>query len=108
MIGQNCTIGAGTIIDNSYVFDNTVIGPNCEIQGSIIGYGCTFKENTHVPIGSLIGDGVKIGPDVTLSPFERLSAQRSNIAHTPTNNDSDEEDSDLEAVEGGEFLLHFL
>ncbi|KAF9453228.1 nucleotide-diphospho-sugar transferase [Macrolepiota fuliginosa MF-IS2] len=99
VIGQNCRIGAGSIIDNSYIFDNTVIGPNCKIQRSIIGSSCMIKENTLVQNGSLIGDGVILGPDVALSPFERLSVKRSIFAHTPVTEDSDEEDSDLEAVE---------
>ncbi|KXN85472.1 putative translation initiation factor eIF-2B subunit epsilon [Leucoagaricus sp. SymC.cos] len=100
VIGQNCTIGAGTIIDNSYIFDNTVIGPNCKIQRSIVGSGCSIGENTHILNGSLIGDGVIIGPDVSLSPFERLSVQRLSVTRAPTTDDSGEEDSDLEAVEG--------
>lgn len=105
VIGQNCSIGAGTIIDNSYIFDNTIIGPNCKIQRSIVGSGCTIKENTLVQNGSLIGDGVIIGPDVMLSPFERLSLKRSSIALTQTAQDSDEEDSDLEVVEESEALI---
>lgn len=99
VIGQNCFIGAGTIIDNSYIFDNTIIGPNCKIQRSIVGSSCSIKENTHVLNGSLVGDGVTIGPDVTLSPFERLSAQRPNTRDVSLANNSDEEDSDLEGVE---------
>jgi len=96
VIGRNCVIGTGTVIDNSYIFDDTIVGPNCKIQRSIIGYGCSIKENTRVSNGSLIGDGVVIGPNVMLSPFERLSAQRD-----PANDDSDEIDSDLEDVERG-------
>ncbi len=101
VIGQNCTIGAGTIIDNSYIFENTVIGPNCKIRQSIVVSGCTIKENTHVKAGSLIGDDIVIGPDLTLLPFERLSAKRSNVTRNPAAEDSDE-DSDLETVEESE------
>ncbi|KAJ3561900.1 hypothetical protein NP233_g9905 [Leucocoprinus birnbaumii] len=99
VIGQNCIIGAGTIIDNAYIFDNTIIGSNCKIQRSIVGSGCSIKENTQITKGSLIGDGVTIGPDVALSPFERLSAKRPSLKHTPTTDDSEDEDSDLEGIE---------
>lgn len=97
VIGRNCAIGTGTVVDNSYIFDNTIVGPNCKIQRSIIGYGCSIKENTQVSNGSLIGDGTIIGPNVVLPPFERLSAQRTST--DPTNDDSDEVDSILEDVE---------
>lgn len=52
--------------------------------------------------GSLIGDGVVIGPDLTLLPFERLSAKRSSPTQSPAAEDSDEGDSDLETVEESE------
>ncbi|XP_006458207.1 hypothetical protein AGABI2DRAFT_64187 [Agaricus bisporus var. bisporus H97] len=97
VIGQNCTIGAGTTIDNSYIFDHTVIGPNCKIQKSIIGSDCTIHENTQMPNGCLVGDSVALGPDVVLSPFERLSVKRLKV--TPETSDSSDDDSDLESVE---------
>jgi len=104
VIGQNCAIGAGTIIDNSYIFDNTVIGPNSRIQKSIVGSGCKIHENTLISTGCLVGDGVDIGPDVSLAPFERLSAKRSKTT-LETSDDSDD-DSDLEAVEEGSFVFY--
>jgi translation initiation factor eIF-2B subunit epsilon len=101
VIGQNCTIGAGSIIKNSYIFENTIIGARCVVERSIIGEGVVVKDGSHVPLGCLIAEGVVIGPDATLVPYERLSAKRNEII-VADGDDNDDDDSDIEEVEASE------
>lgn len=62
------------------------------------------KDGSHVPLGCLIAEGVVIGPDAMLDPYERLSAKRSEIIGVGGNEDGDNEDddSDIEEVEASE------
>ena len=107
MIGQNCTIGAGSVIKNSYIFENTIIGASCIIERSIIGAGVMVKDCSHVPLGCLIAEGVVIGPDAILHPYERLSAKRNEIIIGEGGDGDgvdadDDDDSDIEEVEASE------
>ncbi|KAH0583976.1 hypothetical protein H2248_009559 [Termitomyces sp. 'cryptogamus'] len=95
VIGRNCAIGNGTVIHNSYVFDGTKIGSDCVIERSIIGAGVSIRDNSVVQRGSLIADGVIIGPSASLRPYERLSKKRD----PEESFSSEDEDSDLEDVE---------
>ena len=103
VIGRNCTIGAGSIIKNSYIFENTIIGTRCVVERSIIGAGVIVKDGSHVPVGCLIAEGVVIGPDAMLDPYERLSAKRNKIVGAGRDgDDNDDDDSDIEEVEASE------
>lgn len=103
MIGRNCAIGAGSIIKNTYIFENTIIGARCVVERSIIGAGVVVKDGSHVPVGCLIAEGVVIGPDAMLDPYERLSAKRNKITGTGGDeDDNDDDDSDIEEVEASE------
>ncbi|KAH9484230.1 putative translation initiation factor eIF-2B subunit epsilon [Psilocybe cubensis] len=99
VIGQNCSIGAGSTIRNSYIFENAVIGENCHVEQSIIGAGVQIKDGSRVPKGCLIADGVIVGPNATLQPFERLSTKRD---ENDSNADDDSDDSDVEEVEASQ------
>ncbi|PPQ75415.1 hypothetical protein CVT24_012981 [Panaeolus cyanescens] len=106
VIGQKCNIGTGTTISNSYIFENATIGANCVIERSIIGAGANIKDGSRIPKGCLIADGVVIGPNAKLEPFERLSARRASVVvaeATAEENDADEDDdSDIEEVEANQ------
>jgi translation initiation factor eIF-2B subunit epsilon len=105
VIGQNCTIGAGSIIKNSYIFENTIIGVRCVVERSIIGAGVMIKDGSHVPLGCLIAEGVVIGPDAMLDPYERLSVKIIGAGSGDEDgvDDDDDDDDDVEEVEASEF-----
>ncbi len=65
-IGDNCIIEEKASIKKSIVLHNTVIGPNCEIRGSIIGKRCVFQENVSMYEGSVISDDCIVGTDVII------------------------------------------
>ena len=101
VIGQRCIIGAGSKISDSYLFEGVIIGEHCIIERSIIGAGVQIKDGSRVPKGCLLAEGVIIGPDALLQPFERLSASRD------VESDDEEEDSDIEEVEASKFFHLF-
>ncbi|KAF5391348.1 hypothetical protein D9757_002006 [Collybiopsis confluens] len=105
VIGRDCFIGAGTIIDNSYIFSGTSIGSDCVIRRSIIGSDVNIKDNTMIEKGSLVGDGVVIGPDTHLEAFSRLSRKRSSVPPREAGEDDSEgeyADSEEEEVEAAQ------
>jgi translation initiation factor eIF-2B subunit epsilon len=99
VIGRDCVIGPGTIVDNSYIFDGTKIGAGCIIEKSIIGAGVIVRDDTRIEKGCLVGDGVMLSPALHLGPFERLSRKRDERGDD--DDESDEESSDTEEVEEG-------
>ncbi|OAX43545.1 nucleotide-diphospho-sugar transferase [Rhizopogon vinicolor AM-OR11-026] len=102
VLGQRCTVGAGSIVRNSYLFDGVVIGPNCVVEHSIIGSGVQIKERTRVERGCLIADGVVVGPHARLAPFSRLSKRRSDGDEDDEDEDDDQEQADEEDEEDEE------
>lgn len=100
VIGQRCTIGTGSRISDSYIFEGAVIGEHCIIERSIIGADVQVKDGSRVPKGCLLADGVIIGPDASLQPFERLSVSRD---EADVGSDDEDEDSDIEEVEASKF-----
>ncbi|MCX8173913.1 MAG: NDP-sugar synthase [Thermoplasmata archaeon] len=58
-IGNNCTIGEGSIIANSVIFDNVVVGKNVQIDRSIIGNGVKISSG-NVITDRVVGDGEQI------------------------------------------------
>lgn len=103
VIGQRCIIGAGSIIKNSYIFDDTTIGAGCVIESSIIGAGVNVKDHTRVDRGCLLGDGVSVGPQAHLESFERLSKRRKLTEGVATDG---EDDSDIEDAENSKRYPH--
>lgn len=73
------------------------------MERSIISAGVVVKDGSHVPLGCLIAEGVVIGPDAMLDPYERLSVKRNEIIGAGGNgdgiDDNDDDDSDIEEVE---------
>ncbi|EDR14254.1 uncharacterized protein LACBIDRAFT_142306, partial [Laccaria bicolor S238N-H82] len=104
VIGQSCNIGAGSTVSNSYIFENTVIGANCTIERSIIGAGVNIRDNTHIAKGCLIGDGVIVGPDSVIQPYERFSTRRGLPVDGDDEEEEEEDDSDIEEVEACMFF----
>ena len=65
-IGDNCIIEEKASIKKSVILHNTVIGPNCEIRGAMIGKRCVFQENVSMYEGAVVSDDCVIGTDVNI------------------------------------------
>ncbi|KAF5315880.1 hypothetical protein D9611_004610 [Ephemerocybe angulata] len=102
VVGPNCTIGAGSVIENAYIFEGTTVGAECRVTRSIVGSGVEIRDGSTVERGSLIGDGVVIGPGAKLKPFERLSVPWKAPASTAGSDEDDDEDSDIEDIEASQ------
>ena len=65
------------------------------------------KDGSHVPLGCLIAEGVVVGPDAMLNPYERLSVKQNEIVGAGSGDDDgvDDDDSDIEEVEASELYL---
>lgn len=104
VLGQRCTIGAGSVIRNSYLFDEVVVGPNCAIEYSILAAGVQVKDGSRIEKGCLIADGVVIGPQARLKPFERLSRRllEKKHDHEQEEDGGEENEGEGEGEEGDE------
>lgn len=65
-IGDNCIVEEKASIKKSVILHNTIIGPNCEIRGAIIGKRCVFQENVSMYEGAVVSDDCVIGMDVSI------------------------------------------
>ncbi|KAI0256752.1 nucleotide-diphospho-sugar transferase [Lactifluus subvellereus] len=101
-IGARCSIGAGTVLRNAYIFDDVTIGPNCTLESCIVGAGVRIGESSRIARGSLVADGVKLGQGTVLRPFERVSRRKQKPAPMVgelVEDESDEGDADSELEE---------
>lgn len=90
VIGNNVSIGAGTVIDNCIIGDNVTISQGCQLMLSVVGDGCflpfraalfmtTLMENTMVAQNTclqlcIVGRDTFIGAGTTLTDFNILPA----------------------------------
>jgi translation initiation factor eIF-2B subunit epsilon len=113
-IGVRCSIGAGSILRNAYVFDDVEIGPNCTLESCIVGTGVRIGEGSRIAQGSLVADGVKLGQGTVLRPFERVSRRKQKpvpVVGELVEGESDEGDADSEfeeAEQGAHFSPPFM
>jgi translation initiation factor eIF-2B subunit epsilon len=89
-LGARCSVGPDTVLRNAYLFDDVTIGPNCVLENCIIGTGVQVGECSRIARGSLVADGVKLGPGTVLMPFERVSKGKQKTV--PITGESAEED----------------
>ncbi|KIK99306.1 hypothetical protein PAXRUDRAFT_822932 [Paxillus rubicundulus Ve08.2h10] len=101
VLGERCIIGAGSVVRDSYLFDGVTVGANCTIERSIVGAGVQIKEKSRVERGCLIADGVIVGPQARLEPFQRLSRRRQDAEDDDDEGDEDDEDDETEDEEDG-------
>lgn len=48
VLGHNCRIGEGAVIEDSVVWDEVTIGPRSHVRGSIVGHGTTVGPGTRL------------------------------------------------------------
>lgn len=61
VIGRNCSVGSGSNINGSILFDGVTIGKNCIIKNSIISYNAVIGDNVVIEDNAVIGDNTRIG-----------------------------------------------
>lgn len=111
-LGARCSIGVNSVVRNSYLFEGVVVGTNCLIENSIIGAGVEIGDSSRVARGALIADGVKLGANTKLLPFERVSKRKQSEIDGHAEGDDEgegdsDEDSEWEEAEKGSVYLLF-
>ncbi len=78
VVGRNCVIDEETSIKRSILWENSRIGKNCQLRGSVICSGVSIKnrvslfENSVIGVGSLLSSGVTIKPDIKIWPHKKI------------------------------------
>lgn len=67
ILSSKVTVGKGASVRDSIVFESTVLGENCRINGSVIG------EATRIGKGAIIGEGSVVAGEVTVPDGAVLS-----------------------------------
>ena len=100
VLGANCRIGSGSIVRGCVLMSGTVIDSGCVLEGCVVGENVRVLKDSRVSKGCLVGDGVVLGPAARLPPFTRVSRRRAELKL-----DKDEEDSDIQDAEEGEYTF---
>ena len=68
VIGDRCTLGGGSSIKRSIIWDNVNISKNCEIRKSVICNDVSIDERSRIFEGAVIGSFTKISENTTIKP----------------------------------------
>lgn len=72
-VGENCVLEGGSVIKNSYLWDNVHVGSGCIVKESIIGVGVILETGAVIERGCLIEDGVLVRAHARVPEFSKLS-----------------------------------
>ena len=78
VIGDNCVIGADVRVTQSVVWEDTFIGANAKVSGSVlcrrvdVRAGAIIDNGASVGSESVVGKGAHIGADVQVYPYKRI------------------------------------
>jgi mannose-1-phosphate guanylyltransferase / phosphomannomutase len=66
IIGEKCTVAAGTKIKNSVLWENVEVSENCKLNNDVVCNNVIIDANTHIGESVFIGDNVKCGKNVRM------------------------------------------
>jgi len=72
VIGDNCVIEENASVRRSVILHSTIIGPKCELRGTIIGKRCVLQEGVSVYENSVVSDDCRIGMGVSIPSSTRV------------------------------------
>ncbi|KAI9243531.1 nucleotide-diphospho-sugar transferase [Sporodiniella umbellata] len=108
IIGKNCVIGDGVVLDGAFLWDNVTIESGCRVKQSIIGHDAVILDNTNIEQGCLVSTGVKVGPDMNIKKYSRLSLfpQPKNTMFEESSEEEEEDEEQQNTLEsnGGETI----
>lgn len=102
VLGARCTVGQGAVVTDSILWDDVKVEAGAIIQGSVLGRGVTVLRGSKIERGSLVADGVIVGPNAKLKKFSRVSRRRGVGEEA---DDEGEDDEELEEIESGMFYV---
>lgn len=87
IIGRRCRIGKNITIQNAYIWDDVTIGDGSIIDRAIIANEAVVGKNCTIPSGALLSFGVRISDSIKLNPDVRITRSKLESANK-TNNPS--------------------
>jgi mannose-1-phosphate guanylyltransferase len=72
VLGEDVTVGARSTIERSVVLDGARIGADCQLRDCIVAAAVSVGDGTVVSGGAVIGEGVSVGAENTLSRGMRV------------------------------------
>ncbi len=72
VMGRDVKIEAGARIERSVLLDGVTVGARTRVTGAIVGAGVRIGANCHVEDGTMLGEGVRLGSENTLSAGVRI------------------------------------
>ncbi|XP_020606642.1 translation initiation factor eIF-2B subunit epsilon-like [Orbicella faveolata] len=93
VIGRNCVIGDFVQLDGVHLWDNVKVDDGCNISKSILCKNVHIKRNVTITAGSIISFNVVVGPDISFPPGVKITLKKQ------TEDDSDFGMDELSLVE---------
>jgi mannose-1-phosphate guanylyltransferase len=72
VLGEDVTIGRGSIVERTVVLEGAQIGEACELRDCIVAAGCRLGARTQISGGAVLGEGVQIGADNVITRGARI------------------------------------
>ena len=82
VIGPDCSIGAGSLVEKSIVWHNVKIGKVTKLQQCIVADAVSIGEGCDIAAGCIIGNkvsrerNIRLAPDTKVMPEEKLSVSK--------------------------------
>jgi mannose-1-phosphate guanylyltransferase/phosphomannomutase len=68
ILSDNVTIGRGSTISKSIIFENSFLGDNCRVNGCVIGENVRIGDRAKIGRGAIVSGQIKIPEDSTIKP----------------------------------------
>lgn len=72
IVGRNCTIEDGAVLENSVVWDNSYIKANARLQDAVLGQNVRVGTGAVINAGVVVGDNSKVGSGACLNPDVKI------------------------------------
>jgi mannose-1-phosphate guanylyltransferase len=72
VVGARCSVGAGSAIRRSVLFEDATVGTDCLVEKSVLGDGVTLGDEVRVGPGAVVGRGAQIGSRQMIAPESRI------------------------------------
>lgn len=76
VIGRNCVIGDFVQLDGVHLWDNVKVDDGCNISKSILCNNVHIKRNVTITAGSIISFNVVVGPDIVFPPGVKITLKK--------------------------------
>ncbi len=72
VLGEDVSIGAGSVVERAVILKGTQIGPGCELRDCIIAAGCRVGAGTKITDGAVLGENVSVGSENVITRGARI------------------------------------